>query len=171
MTFRQFTAFAAVAKHMNITKAAKALHMSQPSLSKHLKTLEEDYRIKLFMRYAKGIRLTDDGHEFIRNIEPILAQLARINQRYLNGSPEKSIRPLCVGGTYGPASGILPSVLAVFKKNHPKGDGTLRSNSNAVIHDLFLNDKLASLQTTFTYKKLWLIVFMLSLRVCHTCYP
>ena len=65
MTFRQFTAFAAVAKHMNITKAAQALRMSQPSLSKHLKTLEEDYKIKLFTRYAKGIRLADKGHELI----------------------------------------------------------------------------------------------------------
>ena len=41
-----------------------------------------------------------------------------------------------------PASGILPSVLAVFKKNHPDVDVTLRSNSTTVIHDLLLKGEL-----------------------------
>src|SRR5215471_18465799 len=108
MTFRQFTVFAEVAKQLNITKAAQALRMSQPSLSKHLKCLEEDYKIKLFTRYAKGIRLTNEGQEFVRNIEPILAQLEKINQRYRFRSAELTTPPFKVGGTYGPASGILP---------------------------------------------------------------
>ena len=64
MTFTQFTAFAALAKHLNVTKAANMLHVSQPSLSKHLKALEENFRLRLFTRHPKGIRLTDDGYEF-----------------------------------------------------------------------------------------------------------
>jgi DNA-binding transcriptional LysR family regulator len=61
MTFMQFTAFAAVAKHLNVTRAANMLHVSQPSLSKHLKALEENFSLRLFTRHPKGIRLTDDG--------------------------------------------------------------------------------------------------------------
>jgi len=125
MTFRQFTVFAEVAKQLNITKAAHTLHMSQPSLSKHLKTLEEDYRIKLFTRYAKGIRLTDEGHEFIRYIEPILAQFEKVNQRYQNGSSEKYTgtsrweEPAC-----SPWEFFHQCLLA--SKNHPKGNAVLR---------------------------------------------
>ena len=52
MTFTQFTAFAAVAKHLNVTKAANMLHVSQPSLSKHLKALEENFKL----RYLRGTR-------------------------------------------------------------------------------------------------------------------
>src|SRR5215470_15965546 len=169
MTFRQFAAFAEVAKQLNITKAAQALRMSQPSLSKHLKCLEEDYKIKLFTRYAKGIRLTNEGHEFIRDIEPILAQLEKFNQRYRLHSAELTNRRLNVGGTYGPASGILPSALAVFKKNHPKVDVTLRSNSNAVIRELLLKGELevaicsrapkSSLLCAETYVPLKLVAF------------
>jgi hypothetical protein len=48
MTFGLYRAFAAVAKHMNLTKGAETLHMCQPSLSKHLKGLEENYTAKLF---------------------------------------------------------------------------------------------------------------------------
>ena len=99
MTFTQFTAFAAVAKHLNVTKAANMLHVSQPSLSKHLKALEENFKLRLFTRHAKGIKLTDEGDEFFRDIEPILAQLDKINHRYLNGSAQKPIGPLRVGGT------------------------------------------------------------------------
>src|SRR5437867_11117058 len=122
MTFRQFTAFATIAKHMNITRAAQALHISQPSLSKHLKLLEEDYRIRLFSRNGKGIQLTRDGTEFLTQIDPILAQLKNIEARYLNVSREQQAGPLRVGGTYGPSSNILPSLLAVYRKNHPKVD-------------------------------------------------
>jgi DNA-binding transcriptional LysR family regulator len=142
MTFTQFTAFAAVAKHLNVTKAANMLHVSQPSLSKHLKALEENFKLQLFTRHAKGIKLTDEGDEFFKDIEPILVQLDKINHRYRNGSAQKQSGPLKVGGTYGPASRILPSLLTVFKKTHPRIDVTLRANSNIVIHNLILNGTL-----------------------------
>ncbi|HXV80033.1 MAG TPA: LysR family transcriptional regulator, partial [Candidatus Binatia bacterium] len=142
MTFRQFAAFAAVARHLNVTKAANILHISQPSLSKHLKALEENFRVHLFTRHAKGIKLTNDGHEFFRDIEPILNQLEKINQRYFDGSAQKQSAPLKVGGTYGPASRILPSLLAVFKKTHPKVDVVLRANSGRIIHQRILDGDL-----------------------------
>ena len=142
MTFTQFTAFAAAAKHLNVTKAANMLHVSQPSLSKHLKALEENLKLRLFTRHAKGIKLTDDGHEFFRDIEPILAQLDKINHRYLNGSAKKPTCPLRVGGTYGPASGILASLLTAFKKHHPQVDVTLRSNSGDIIYHQILQGDL-----------------------------
>jgi len=142
MTFRQFTALATVAKHGNITKAAQAMRISQPSLSKQLKALEEDYRIRLFSRNGKGIQLTEDGAEFLMRIDPILAQLKNIEARYLNGSRVQEASPLRVGGTYGPSSNILPSLLAVYKKSHPDVAVTLRSNSNGVIHNLVLNGEL-----------------------------
>ena len=142
MTFTQFNAFAAVAKHLNVTKAASMLHISQPSLSKHLKALEENFKLRLFTRHSKGIKLTDEGCEFFRHIEPILAQLDKINHRYLNGSVQKPTGPLRVGGTYGPASRILPSLLTVFKNHHPQVDVTLRANSGGTIHQQILHGDL-----------------------------
>jgi DNA-binding transcriptional LysR family regulator len=142
MTFTQFTAFAAVAKHLNVTKAANMLHVSQPSLSKHLKALEDNFRLRLFTRHPKGIRLTDEGCEFFHEIEPILAQLEKINQRYRNGTAPKHSGPLKVGGTYGPTSGILPSLLTAFKKCHPQIEVTLRSNSGDIIHEQILRGDL-----------------------------
>jgi len=118
------------------------MRISQPSLSKHLKSLEEDYRIRLFSRSGKGIQLTRDGSEFLTQIDPIVAQLKNIEARYLNGSREQQAGCLRVGGTYGPSANILPSLLAVHRKTHPKVDILLRSNSNSVIHNLILNGEL-----------------------------
>src|SRR5437773_8546776 len=142
MTFRQFTALAEVAKHMNITKAAQTLHTSQPSLSKHLKMLEEDYRIRLFSRNGKGIQLTEDGAEFLMRIDPILAQLKDIEARYLNGSKEPQTSPLRVGGTHVLSSTILPSLVAVFKKDHPKVEVVLRTNATSALERLILRGEL-----------------------------
>ena len=57
MTLRQFTALATVAKHMNIPKAAQALRISQPSLSKHRKLWKKITNHNLLAQW-KGIQLT-----------------------------------------------------------------------------------------------------------------
>src|SRR5919106_1975058 len=142
MTFRQFTALATVAKHGNITKAALALRISQPSLSKQLKALEADYKVRLLSRNGKGIQLTEDGVEFLTHIDPILAQLKNMEARYLNGSRGEPASPLRVGGTYVLSSSILPSLAAIFKKHHPKVEVVLRSNAAATLEQMMLKGHL-----------------------------
>src|SRR5437773_1835864 len=142
MTFRQFTALATVAKHGNITKAAQALRISQPSLSKHLKMLEEDYKVRLLSRNGKGVQLTEDGVEFLTRVDPILAQLKDIEARYLNGSKEPQTSPLRVGGTHVLSSTILPSLVAVFTKDHRKVEVVLRTNTTSALERLILRGDL-----------------------------
>ena len=142
MTLRQFTAFATVASHLNITKAAQALRMSQPSLSKLLKGLEENYKVTLFTRTGKGIELTDEGVEFLKQIEPILAQVQTLEKRFSNSSESKQATPLRVGGTYGLSSGILSSLLAIFKKSYPDVDVILRSNPAGILDQMILKGQL-----------------------------
>jgi DNA-binding transcriptional LysR family regulator len=142
MSLRQFTAFATVASHLNITKAAQALRMSQPSLSKLLKGLEENYKVTLFTRTGKGIELTDEGVEFLKRIEPILAQVQTLEKRYSNSSESKQATPLRVGGTYGLSSSILSSLLTIFKTRHPKVDVVLRSNPAGTLEQMILRGQL-----------------------------
>jgi DNA-binding transcriptional LysR family regulator len=142
MTLRQFTAFATVASHLNITKAAQALSMSQPSLSKLLKGLEEDYKITLFTRTGKGIVLTDEGVEFLKHIEPVLAQVQTIEARFSKNSKSQQTTALSVGGTYGLSSGILSSLLSLFKKRCPDVEVILRSNEAGVLEQMILKGQL-----------------------------
>jgi DNA-binding MarR family transcriptional regulator len=73
MTFNQFSSFAAVAKHLNVTQAAAELRVSQPSITQQLKQLEEHHGAQLYRRLSKGIEITEAGQLFLRKIMPILA--------------------------------------------------------------------------------------------------
>jgi DNA-binding transcriptional LysR family regulator len=141
MTFRQFTALATVAEHGNVTKAAQAMRISQPSLSKHLKALEEDYRIRPFARNGKGIQLTEDGAEFLMRIDPILAQLKNIQERYLNNSKQKQLGPLRVGRAHVLSSNVFP-FLAVFRKHYPNVEVVIRSNVTSSLEHMLLKGHL-----------------------------
>jgi LysR family transcriptional regulator, transcriptional activator of the cysJI operon len=142
MSLRQFKVFATVASHLNITKAAQALRMSQPSLSKLLKGLEDDYKITLFTRTGKGIELTDDGVEFLKHVEPILEQVQILEERFTSNSKSQQATPLRVGGTHALSSSILSSLLAIFKKRYPKVEVVLRSNAAALLEQMILRGHL-----------------------------
>lgn len=142
MTFKQVAVFTAVARHLNFTKAARELHSSQPTISKHLKNLEESLKLELITRGATGVELTDAGHEFLKDVTPILEKLQRIDLQYRKIPTEKKPETLHVGGTYGPSSAILPSLLAAFKRKFPAVEVTLRSNSLTILEQLILQGEL-----------------------------
>jgi DNA-binding transcriptional LysR family regulator len=120
MTLRQFTAFDVVAKYLNVTRAARALGTSQPSLSRHIKALEETYKIKLFKKTRDGIALTEEGVDFLNRVRRILMQIEQLKERFCNGPSDKRPQRLLLAGTYALATGIVPSLLSVFKKRYPE---------------------------------------------------
>lgn len=64
--------FMEVARHRNFTKAAQALHVSQPSISKMIKVLEEELGVPLFARTTRQIELTDAGRAVLREAQQIV---------------------------------------------------------------------------------------------------
>ena len=75
MNFAQLMAFEAVAKNGTITKAAQLLRVSQPSVSKHLKNLEETYRVALFERNGGVMELTEEGVFFCDTLAAFFSTL------------------------------------------------------------------------------------------------
>lgn len=71
MEIRVLQYFLAVARERSISKAAEALHLSQPTLSRQLKDLEDELGSTLFERGARQIRLTDEGIIFKKRAEEI----------------------------------------------------------------------------------------------------
>lgn len=71
-----YKVFYVIAKNKNITKAASELNISQPAISRMLKTMEDQMNTKLFIRKTKGVILTNEGRELYRliadNIENIM---------------------------------------------------------------------------------------------------
>lgn len=108
-------AFNAVATHGSYTRAAEVLHVSQPTLSAHVKELEERYSVKLFERRGRGVELT----EFGRSVLDITQRLFRIEmeaEELLISARELITGQLRVGAD-SPYH-IIP-ILAAFQGRYP----------------------------------------------------
>ena len=118
MDFRELTYVEAIARHQNITKAAEALYVSQPTLSKFLISLESDLGVKLFRRlghkylptYA-GERYLDYAGQILRLKNDLDVELADIVKRDVGVLNLAFARMRC---TY-----MLPGTLPDFRARHP----------------------------------------------------
>ena len=88
MDLHQLRTFVAVAAAGHVTRAAEKLHLSQPTVSGHIKALEEELGVVLFDRIASGVTLTRSGRLLLEDAEKVIAasQHLRDHARALSGS-------------------------------------------------------------------------------------
>jgi DNA-binding transcriptional LysR family regulator len=113
--------FVAVADHRNFTRAAQALFVSQPSLSKQVAALEQTLGTPLFRREHDGVRLTRAGEALLPLARRILATAAEAEAAVSAASAE-----LTIGFWLSPGLGLLPDALARFARLHPDAGVALR---------------------------------------------
>ncbi len=110
----------AVRRNLNLTEAAKALHTSQPGVSKAILELEDELGIDIFARHGKRIkRLTEPGREVVRCIDIILREvqnLKRIGQEYA----AQDSGTLSIATTHTQARYVLPGPVARLRQTYPK---------------------------------------------------
>ena len=82
MEIRTLRYFLAVAREENMSRAAEILHVTQPTLSKQLKSLEEELGKKLFTRHSFSIKLTDEGLLLRNRAEDLVRMADKIEQEY-----------------------------------------------------------------------------------------
>lgn len=82
MTLQQLKYADQVASVGSISEAARKLFVSQPTLTEAVRTLEEELRIAIFNRSAKGVSVTREGEEFLGSARQILDDAARIQEKY-----------------------------------------------------------------------------------------
>jgi DNA-binding transcriptional LysR family regulator len=68
MTLHQLRIFESVARHLNVTRASRELHMSQPAVSQLVKLLEQKCAARLVVRIGQGMELTERGRAFLDSI-------------------------------------------------------------------------------------------------------
>ncbi|MEQ9335302.1 LysR substrate-binding domain-containing protein [Thalassobaculum sp.] len=107
-----------IAQHGSISKASKALGVSQPALTKSLRELEDILQTRLFERHSRGVRITAAGERVLRSSRKVLAELSRLEDTLDElSSPEGWA--VAVGALPVAANGVLPGVLARLKDQHP----------------------------------------------------
>jgi DNA-binding transcriptional LysR family regulator len=140
-TLQQLRILKAVATEKNFTKAAQVLHLSQPSLSKQIKTLEKNLDILLINRENNKISLTENGKVFLQYSERILA-LCEESCRALIDLKNGDRGNLTVGASQTIGTYLMPRVLALFAQNYPQLDLKVQVNSTRLIANNVLNREI-----------------------------
>ncbi|MGW5349613.1 LysR family transcriptional regulator [Streptomyces sp. NPDC004031] len=118
MQFQQLAYFVAVADTRHFTRAAQALHVSQPSLSQQIRALEKELGAALFSRARGNIALTDAGETLLPLARRILADADTARHEVLELVQLRRGR-VRLGATPSLATGLLPDVLRAFHDRHP----------------------------------------------------
>jgi DNA-binding transcriptional LysR family regulator len=113
----------------NVSRASRALHISQPAVSKQIMLLEKEYNAKLFTRGGRGVELTERGKVFLRDVRRLIKQYEKLKEKFGAITSESSVQALTVGGSYSPSVSFLPSLLAGFEKSHPNVRLNLRTDN------------------------------------------
>jgi len=143
MTLRQLQVFDAVARHLNYTRAAEELHMTQPAVSGHIRQMAEQLGVPLIEQVGKRLHLTEAGEEVQKAALDVINRTEELEMRLadLAGMLLGRLR-LSVTTT---AKYFAPHLLGDFSRRYPGVDVRLEvSNRETVLERLMANeDELA----------------------------
>ncbi len=115
MEFKHLQSFAAVVRHKSFSKAAEELFLSQPTISMHIRQLEEELKTVLLARTTKSLELTPTGQEVYDYAVSILS----LRERMKNNCGEPAEELISIGASTVPSAYLLPDVLAAYRKQNP----------------------------------------------------
>ncbi len=134
-TLRQLQVFEKVSSHLNYSRAAEELYLSQPAVSMQIKQLEGHIGLPLFEQMGKKIFLTEAGHELFRYARSISQQLAEMETIFseMKGPGQGKI----ILSVVNTANYFTPRLLARFCDQHPGVKIILHvANRDAVLKQL-----------------------------------
>jgi LysR family transcriptional regulator, cys regulon transcriptional activator len=130
----------AARRNLNLTEAAKALHTSQPGVSKAIIEFEEELGIEVFARHGKRLkRITEPGAQVLKSIDIILREvgnLKRIGEQY---SLQDS-GTLSIASTHTQARYVLPSPIAKLRETFPKVNISLHQGSPDQVAKMLIDE-------------------------------
>ncbi|KWE65077.1 transcriptional regulator [Burkholderia ubonensis] len=141
MLVRHIKYFLAVAEHHSFTRAAAALHVSQPALSQQIKQLEESLGAQLFDRTGRTTRLTDAGEVYFRYARRALQGLEE-GKRAIHDVGDLSRGSLRIAVTPTFTSYLVGPLVESFHGRYPGVTLTVREMSQERMEELLVDDEL-----------------------------
>nr|WP_295975381.1 LysR family transcriptional regulator [uncultured Bacillus sp.] len=118
MNYAELKTFVTLAEIKNFTRTAEILMMSQPSVSLHIKNLEEEFQTKLFLRSPKVLKITPTGEILYDRAKLMLSLFEQTKQDILEHHHIVK-GELKIGASFTIGEYVLPSIIAGFKKEFP----------------------------------------------------
>ena len=133
--------FVEVARYGNVTRAAEALYLSQPSVSSRLRALECELGEQLLIRTGRGVRLTDTGREFLPYAERAVRAF-RDGRGALGELREAQAGSLALGAAPAVSTYFLPAVLKRFAALYPGVRLSVRTGHSEEVLGMVLDDQV-----------------------------
>lgn len=109
--------FLKVCQTMNYTRAAQELGFTQPSVSQHIRNLEDYYHVKLFIYKNKKLEITEAGQYLKKNLETLSHDVNRMREAMKNIAKKRKIR---MGATLSIGEFYIPDKLSAYIKKNPE---------------------------------------------------
>jgi DNA-binding transcriptional LysR family regulator len=130
----QLRVFHAVCQQRSFTRAAEAVHLTQPGVSKHIRQVEEYFGVSMFDRLGKKVALTEAGEVLYEATQGIMDAVSTAEQRIADLKGLRGGR-LALGASFPIGVYVLPAKLAAFRRRHAAVE---------VVLDISLSEKIAT---------------------------
>ena len=141
MLLAQVQSFLEVARRGNVSRAAEAIYVSQPTLTARLHALESELGEKLFVRTRQGMRLTDAGRAFLPFAERA-AQAVIDGREAIAELNSASAGHLVIAAAPAISTYLLPPLLERFAAAHPRVDVAVRTGHSEDVLQLVLKSEV-----------------------------
>lgn len=130
----------AARRNLNLTEAAKALHTSQPGVSKAIIELEEELGVEIFARHGKRLkRITEPGQHVLKSIEMIMREVGNLKRIGEQFSSQDS-GTLSIATTHTQARYVLPVPVAKLREAFPKVNVSLHQGAPDQVAKMLLDE-------------------------------
>ncbi|MDE0131577.1 MAG: LysR family transcriptional regulator [bacterium] len=138
MELTQLQSFLEAARSGSFRSAARALYVSQPSLSGRIRALERELRAPLFHRLGRGVRLTEAGEAFRPFVEQALETLD-LGTEAVRNRQETQRKTITIGSARIIGTYILPPTLERFQQRFPQVSARIRTGRSSDVIEMVAN--------------------------------
>jgi len=141
MDFGQIEAFVQVSAHNSFSRAAEVLHLTQPSITARIQSLEREVGEELFERGGRGVRVTDAGLALLPYAERILQTLAE-GRDAIEEVRNVQLGSLQLGSALTISTYVLPHILHAFRSRYAGVDVSIRTGRSEQVLSMLQADEV-----------------------------
>ena len=133
--------FTVVAEERSFSRASNRLHIAQPAISRKIKALEDDLGVRLFMRHAKGVDLTEAGESLLRGAHSLFRQIETLHESAVISS-EVPRGTVTIGVLPTPGEYIVPRLIKQSRKLFPELEYRIVEGYSSDLQRMLINREI-----------------------------
>ncbi len=135
MEFKQLEAFVAAAESRSFSLAARRRYLTQPTISSHIRALEEELDCILFVRSKRSVILTESGERLF----PFAKRLLDLRNEAVKEVKTPKKHMVCLGASTIPSGYLLPRLLSMFREKEPEVYFTIHQSDSDQVETMVLD--------------------------------